>query len=309
MSAWPFVRSFAALLAAALLAACDAGADPLAKGADAEAAGNFAEARARYQEVCTKGSKHCPLATRLGERLSVEEAWKAIAAGEYGKARVALEAGKAATDPAVKAAAEAASQTADYVQGLAWELAAALPDEGEALPKMEALVDLGVPASAKAREWLEKKRPALLLAKVKAACAAGAHASCVEAGKALATLHPASPETAEAQRLVQAEYPRIYPLLKQAEGLINQRVELYDKDQLVEICTEKSGATNTDACAVQVVGERHLPTESFLDGAWKKKLDEIGDPFFVKGLEARYARAAQAGEFDPEPWPKPAGAK
>jgi hypothetical protein len=60
---------------------------------------------------------------------------------------------------------------------------------------------------------------------------------------------------------------------------------------------------------VQVVGDRHLPTPSFLDGAWKKKLDEIGDPFFVKALEARYQRAGSAGEYDPEPWPKPPGVK
>jgi hypothetical protein len=25
----------------------------------------------------------------------------------------------------------------------------------------------------------------------------------------------------------------------------------------------------------------------------------------VKRLEARYARAGRAGEYDPEPWPKP----
>src|SRR5262249_30293168 len=158
------------------------------------------------------------------------------------------------------------------VHGLAWEEASALADKEQALAKIEPLADLGVPVSAKAREWLEKNRPAALLARVKAACAADARASCAEAGKALATLHPSSPENAEAQRLVQTDYARAFPLLKQAENLLIQRVELYDKDQLVEICTAKSGALNADACAVQVVGDRHLPTVSFLDGAWKKKL-------------------------------------
>jgi hypothetical protein len=75
------------------------------------------------------------------------------------------------------------------------------------------------------------------------------------------------------------------------------------------MCTEKSGAANADACSVQVVGDRHLPTPLFLDGAWKKKMDEIGDPFFVKALDSRYARADRAGEYDPEPWPKPPGGK
>jgi len=299
----------AAALAAALLSGCDAGADPLARGAEAEAAGNLTEARARYKEVCDKGSKHCPLATKLGERLAVKEAWVALGAADYARARTALELGKAATDPAVKAAAEAASLSPDYVQGLAWQEASALPDKGEALPKVEALADLGVTASARAREWLEKNRPGILLARVKVACTAGAKVSCAEAGKALATLHPGSPASAEAQQLVQTDYARIHPLLKQAEGLLNQRVELYDKDQLVELCIQRTGSGNAEGCAADVVGTRHLPTPSFLDGAWKKKLDEIGDPSFVKALEARYLRAGNAGEFDPEPWPKPVGGR
>src|SRR5262249_47882369 len=155
--------------------------DLLARGADAEAAGNFAEARARYQEACDKGSKHCPLATRLRERLSVKEAWKAIAAGEYQSAKAALDTAKASTDPAVQAGAEAASQVSDLVAGLAWEEASALPDKDQALPKIEALADLGAPVSAGARGWLEKNRPAVLLARLKGACKAGASVSCAEA--------------------------------------------------------------------------------------------------------------------------------
>jgi hypothetical protein len=312
---------FAAALAALLLSGCDAGSDPLARGADAEAAGHFAEARAHYKEACDKSPKRCPLATRLGERLSVKEAWSAIDAGDYGKARAAIEAAAAASDPAVKAAAEATSHVAEYVHGLAWEEASALPDKEQALPKIEALADLGVPASAKARAWLETNRPGVLLARVKGVCSVGGHvggtaggkagalASCADAGKALALLHPRSPENAEAQAIVQADYARAYPLLKQAENLINQRVELYDRDRLVRICTEKNGESSIDACSAQAVGDRHLPTPSFLDDAWKKKLDEIGDPAFVKALEARYARAESAGEYDPEPWPKPPDGK
>jgi hypothetical protein len=305
----PSPLALAALAAlAAALSACDAGGDLLARGADAEAAGNYAEARARYKEACEKSPKHCPLVTRLDQRLSVRDAWKAILAGEHGKAKAALDAAAASADPSIKAAVEAAATYPDQVQGLAWEEASALADKEQALGKIEALVDLGVPVSAKARDWLTKNRPAILLGRAKSACQAGAHASCADAGKALAALHAESPENAEAQRLVQADYARVYPLLKQAENLLIQRVELYDKDQLVELCTEKSGPANADACAVQVVGDRHLPTPSFLDGAWRKKLDEIGDPSFVKALEARYQRAG-AGEYDPEPWAKPPGAK
>jgi hypothetical protein len=296
-------------LAAVLLAGCDAGGDLLARGADAEAAGNYPEAIARYAEACAKSAKHCPLADRLRARLAVKAAWKAVRAGEYRKARLAIETGKAAASPAVKAAAELCSQDAELVSGLAWEEASALADEEQALPRMEALASQGVPLSEKARAWLAKNRPGLLLARVKGACKAGSGVSCAEAGRALAAGSPGSAEDAEARALVQADYQRVHPLLKQAEGLIVQRVELYDKDQLVALCVERNGGAEADACAAKVVGGRRMPTPSFLDGAWRKKLDEIGDPFFVKGLEARYGRAASAGEYDPEPWPKPEGAK
>jgi hypothetical protein len=238
----------------------------------------------------------------------VKEAWQAIRAGEYGKARAAIELGKAATDPAVKAAAEEASHDDAYAYGLLWEEASALADKDQALPKIEGLVNLGVPVSADARAWLAKNRAGVLLARVKVACQLqpGARVSCAEAGKALGALHPGSPEDAEAQRLVQADHARVLPLLKQAENLIIQRVELYDKDRLVEICVEKNGTAESDACTAKVVGDRHLPTPEFLDGAWRKKLDEIGDPFFVKALDARYARAGSAGEHDPAPWLRPA---
>jgi hypothetical protein len=298
----------AAWLATLMLTGCDAGRDLLAKGAEAEAAGNFADARARYKEVCDKGSSLCPIAARQIERLSVKEVWKAASEGDYAKAKAALAAARAANDPAVKAAAEAAAHDPEIEHGLAWEEASALPDKGAALPAIEALTDLGEPVSAKARTWLEKNRPGVLLARVEAACQPGGAGSCAEAGKALATQHPASPENAEAQALVQAEYRRVFPLLRQAEHLLIQAVELHDKDELVETCM-KHGGGSTEACTSQVVGDRRLPTWEFLAGAWKKKLDEIHDPFFVKPLQARYGSAGKAGEYDPEAWPTPPGTK
>jgi hypothetical protein len=290
----------------ALLAGCDAGPGLLTSGADAEVAGNFAEARARYQEVCDKGSKECPLANRLRERTAVKEAWKHIHAGEFGNAKAALDLAKTATDPGVIAAADAALKSEEMVRYVEWSEAGHLADKDAALARIEPLAELGVPSAARAREWLEKNRPAILLERIKTACKAGAKASCAEAGKALGALHPKAVENAEGQRLVRADYERVFPLLKEAENLLIQRVELHDKDALVARCREKGGPDTAATCETTVVGGRKLPTESFLDGAWKKKMDEIGDPHFVKRFEERYKRAGSAGEYDPEPWPAPA---
>jgi hypothetical protein len=298
--------------AAVALAGCDAGKDLLAKGAEAEAASDFAQARTLYQDACAKSPALCPIAIRQAEQVTLKEAWKAIAAGEYDKAKTVVEGAKAATDPAVKGAAEAASQDVEYAQGLAWEEASALADKEQALPKIEAIADLGIPVSVPAREWLAKNRPAILLGRVKVACKAGGQGSCAEAGKALATLYASNPENAEAQALVAADYQRVYPLLKQAENLLIQRVEVYDKDQIVQICMSKSSEPSDQAhtaCESQVVGDRNLPSVGFLEGAWKKKLDEIKDPLFVQGLDARFKRAGSTGELDPAQWLKPAGSK
>jgi hypothetical protein len=285
-------------------------------GADAEAAGDLEGARARYQEACDKRSKWCPLATRQAERLRVKEAWKAIAEGRYGRARSLLEDAKGKSkDPAVRGSAEAALRSTELTLGLAWEEASALPVQEEALAKIEALVDGGLPPAlfASAKGWLDKNRPAILLGRVKAACSGSgtegaAERSCMKAGKALARLYPEGSENAEAQALVQAETVRVYPLLKQAEGLLVQRVELYDKDRLVDLCVKKA-VTPSEACASQVIGERHLPTPHFLDGVFQKALDAIRDGFYVKAFKERYWRAEHAGEYDPEKWVKPGGEK
>jgi hypothetical protein len=291
---------------AVLLAGCDSGPGLLASGADAEVAGNFAEARAHYQEVCDKGSKHCPLANRLRERATVKEAYKHIKAGELGKAKAALDLAKTAADPGVLAAADAALKSEEMVRFVEWSEAWQLADKDQALAKIEPLAGLGVPAAARAREWLEKNRPAILLERIKTNCKAGAKASCAEAGKELAALHPKAAENAEGQRLVKADYERLFPHLKEAENLLIQRIELHDKDALVARCTEKGGPDKGATCEATVVGARKLPTESFLDGAWKKKMEEIGDPHFVKPFEARYKAAGSAGEYDPELWLPPA---
>jgi hypothetical protein len=291
---------------AVLLAGCDSGSALMASAAKAEADGNYAEARARYQEVCDKGSKHCPLANRFRERTAVKEAWKHIHAGELGKAKAALDIAKTATDPGVIAAADAALKYDEIVHYVAWDEAGHLADKDQALSRIAPLAELGVPSAAKAREWLEKNRPAILLERLKTACKAGAKVSCAEAGKALSALHPKALENAEGQRLVRADYERLFPHLKEAENLLIQRVELHDKDALVARCTEKGGTDSAATCEASVVGTRKLPTESFLDGAWKKKMEEIGDPHFVKRLDERYQAAAKSGEYDPEPWPAPA---
>jgi hypothetical protein len=241
----------------------------------------------------------------------VKQAWKLIDEGQYVKASEALKAAAQSSDPAAKRAAEEALKYFELTQGLAWEEASAMADKKQARSRMEELAVAGAQVSAKAREWLEKNRPALLLEQVKAACKPGGQGSCVEAGEALRSLHPSSPESAEAKGLVEAEYARIYPRIKEAENLLIQRVEAYDVDKRVDFCAEHSAGRSEEReldCLV-FLGKQKTPTAKYLTEVWEKKLAEVGDPYYVKRFEGRWKRAGDAGEHDPEPWPKPAGKK
>jgi hypothetical protein len=313
-----FLLGLLGLSCAGLLLGCDAGAEPLAGAADAEAAGDFTGAAVLYRKVCEKGSSLCPIATLHSERLRLKEARRALEEGHYGKAKEALDAAAVSSDAGVKRAAETMSKLADLQSGVAWEEASSAPDQDEALPKIEALAEAGAAVSAKAREWIAKNRPGLLLARVEAACqsggAAGAAGSCTETARELQRLHEGSPEAAEAQRLAGAEYARIFPLLGEAEQTLQTRFAVYEIELRIGWCTQEravgSWGSNREefrpACQAEVSPEP-MPTVESLTETWEKHLAQIHDPHFVKGLEQRWKAAGESG-YVPQTWPKP-GAK
>jgi len=312
-------------LSAILLFGCDHGKEPLAKGADAEALGNFVEAAAQYRAVCEKGSSLCPIATRGLERIKLTEADKVLSSGDYTKAKAAIDRAVATTDAGVKRAAEEMNKLPELEKGLAWEAASASVKPDEVFAVMEGLAGASVAVSPKAREWLEKNRPRVLLDRIKAACAPQGAGACAELGRELARLHPTSPESAEANKLVEADYARVFPRLQEAENLIGQQVTIYEKDKKIYWCM-RSEANDSDpggtselpleslnasfraGCEAQVPSEG-VPSADFLRKAWEKKLDEIHDPSFTTQFKERMERAGKEGQFDREPWPKPAGKK
>jgi hypothetical protein len=300
------------ILSALLLAGCDAGKDLLAQGAAKEAAGSFKEAADLYRAVCEKGSPLCPIATQRAERIGLKDARRALDEGRYQDAKAAADAALKASDAGVKRAAEVMSKLADLEKGLAWEQASASADQGAALPDIEAVAAAGVAASPKAREWLSKNRPRILLDRVKAACAPTGQGSCVTAGADVARRAPASPEAAEAQKLVEADYARIYPKLKDAEGLLSKLAYACAENKRADEahakeCEIEQGIVSF-ACVRNQEPVQHLPTDK-IAADWKKKLDEIHDPALVKPLEVRWPRAEKECEYDAETPPKPAGAK
>jgi hypothetical protein len=314
-------------LSMALLLACDGGKELLGKGAEAEAQGSFPEAAAQYRAVCEQRSALCPIATRQAERLKLKEAGRALDQGRYKQAKEALDTALASSDAGVKRGAEALGKSPELEQGLLWEEASTSPNQDEALARIEAVSKVGVVVSKQAKEWLGQHRPRILLGRVKAACKPEGSGSCVEAGQAIARLHPASPEDKEAQQLVAADYARVYPRLVKAESLLAQWAQVCDR---VETCFARKeeertyGPTLYQDCIDEVHGAGRkkesegdaankeegaaeaTPTVDFLKKEWGARLEEIHDPFFVKALEARKALTEKDCVHDPEPRPTPA---
>jgi len=307
------IRKTAPLLAALLLFGCDAGNDPFKRAAETEAASKLSEAKGLYAEVCAKAadSPLCPIAKRRAAQLGVKEAYEQLAEGQYKAAKELLDAAAGADDAAVKRAATMALADPALAAGLAWEEASTATDKTAARAKMDELAAGHSAVAPRAREWLGKNAPAILLAEMKGACRPDGQGSCVELGEKMATTYATSPEAAEATRLSDEEYKRTQPLLKQAERLLIQRLEVYNKKARYDLCVRDfmpaPGGTAQYSCAGNL--EMELSENMFstrpIEQAWDKKLTEIHDPGHIKRLKERYARIEEKGEYDPEPWPKP----
>lgn len=303
--AWPL-----AFLALAL-AGCDAAKEPMSKAREAEAAGKRPDAKALYAEVCkaSADSPFCAVAKQRIEALTVDEALELCAAGRYGQAK---ELAATVSGAPAKRAFEALAKTRGLSLGSAFEEANASADKAAARVKMEELAAQSSPVADGAKEWLAKNGPALLLDEVKAACKPDGTGSCVDLGKKMAKLFPTSPEAGDAKALVDAEYKRVHPLLKQAEALLVQRLEVHNWKSKYDLCMKQAepspGGYEMQVCKTEAGApeDRGDPfSTSFLEGAWKKKLGEIHDPGRVKSLEERWAKIESEGVYDPASLPKP----
>jgi len=304
------MRKASMVLLSVFLFGCDAAKEPLARAGRAEDEGNLAEAAKLYGEVCAtaKDSPLCAIAKKKGARLEVKEGYKALDEGQFGKAKERYSVAAAGEDPVAKRAAAAALEDAELTAGLAWEQAAAATDKALSRAAVEELAAGHSMVAPRAREWLAKNGPAVLLAEVKAACKPDGVGSCVELGKAMVNQYPSSPEAGEAGAIVASEYARLQPALRQAENLLIQRLEVYNKEAKVALCVEARGGQDPDAECYATIGvtpgEIERPKRA-IDPALDKKLTEIHDPGYVKAFRERYAKVTESGEYDGEPWPKP----
>lgn len=304
------MKCFGILAFSLALVGCDAAKEPMAKAREAETAGKLAEAKTLYGDVCKANEKSpfCAVAKQHIESLALREAVTAIAEGNVAKAK---ESAASITGGPAKRAYDALGKTKTMSAWTAFEEANTLADKSAARVKMEELAGASSPVADKAKEWLSKNAPALLLAEVTAACKPDGAGSCLELGAKIVKAYPSSAEGREAQALVDTEYKRLYPALKQAEGLLVQRLEVYNWQAKRDLCLKlvpPESETDIVACneSVGIPADRGDPFNTgFLENAWKKKLEEVHDPGRIKELEARWDKIASSGIYDPANLPKP----
>lgn len=310
-----YSRIVQAIAISVMLMGCDSAKEPMAKAREAEKQGRHAEAKTLYGDVCkaNEGSPLCPVAKERIYAISVQEAVDLVSQGQYAKAK---ELASSIGSPATKRAYDALMKTNAVASGLAFEEANAAADKAQARVKMEELAAQSSPIADKAAEWIAKNGPALLLAEIKASCKAEGKGTCADLGKAMEKQFGSSPEAAEAKPLVDAEYKRLYPILKQAEGLLVQRLEVYLWKVKYDLCLEQTlpapGGGEGMVCKTEAGApeDRNDPFDTgFLEKAWKKKLDEINDSGIVKQLEERWARIESSGIYDAASLPKPSDKK
>jgi hypothetical protein len=295
------MSAFSMLVAALMLTGCDAGKEAFLKGAQAEEKGDLAGAAPFYEEVCTRQSPLCDAARKREARLALKRAQKALDEEHYKDARAILDDAKGSEDARTAELAAALLALPELVQGVIYEDALAAKDKNAALKAMEGVASEPSAMAPKAKEWLDKNRPEMLLVQVKVSCRPAPQASCEELTRKLAILHPDSAEAREAKALAADNYKRLHPKLKEVENLLIQRVSVYDKAQKIELC-KKTGGSDDDC--EQRASTSPVPTLSYLENFWKAKLTEVDDSYYRKQFEARWEKAS-AGQYDPEPWPKP----
>jgi len=299
---------FALIVSFLALAGCDAAKEPYSRAAAAEAEGKLAEAQTLYAEVCAKAadSPLCGLSKKRIEALAVKEAVGALEAGDWTKAKDLFTKGKGAEATGVKIAAEISLEDEELKAGLAWE-DTQKQEKGSARVGIEDLAKAHSAVAPKAREWLAKNGPALLLEDIKGACREGGKGSCVELGESMAEMYASSPEAAEAQKLVDAEYDRIRKKLRDCEALLVQRLEVYFKKARFDICMGENTSSEPEmACRnlLELPDQGELFSTGPIDRMFEQRLGELGDPGYVKRFRERYSHIESTGEHDFTTWDK-----
>ncbi|MDC0747988.1 hypothetical protein [Polyangium mundeleinium] len=277
-----------------------------------EAQANFEEAAQKFELVCAEGpaSPECQQSSARAAGALGTAATKAVEKNEFGKAeRLLLRALASADEPTAKDI-EARLGKEDLTEGVRFEQAAADTDKARAFDTMNALAAGSTPAAALAKAWVEKERPGLLVAQVKAACSPEHQGSCAETFEKLEALPEKPPGEGEAKAAYDAEQKRTEKARAELDRFVAVFAQRGKKDLAFNLClAEKASEIDAEfqrirACEEDIYADGKSAYERFEarqteDSLFRRRLATLGDPVAIARYEARQKGALATGE-DPK---------
>jgi hypothetical protein len=271
-----------------------------------EGQGKFEEAAAKFDLACANrpDDDKCPTSGQRAAKARIKAAEKAISEGRYSDAEKTLLRAFVTAEGAAQAEITAKLDAAELKDGLRYQRALLLPDKGLIKKTLDELAASGAPAvQAKAKDWLDKERPALLIAAVKDACGPAHKGSCTSAFAKLKEAGLKGPEADEATAIAEAEERRIYPRRTEAERFIAIFANQKTKENGVEKCVEEGSADTPPgqlgglrtSCWEDAFGSEWYEERKNNENLWRRLMKTIADPELVAALEARKQEALTTG--------------
>ena len=295
------------------MAGCDAGKAPYQEGIALEEKGQLEEAAQKFDSVCRRAprSKLCVESLDAAERvrLELDDLRLSTAKAELGVLKFADAEGllravvdSKTTDAAHRALATALLGSPAMVAGLAWDKASAREDKRAAREDIEDIARTDTPVAEKAREWLQKERPALLLDDARRACTPASPVACPVACQQLIALHDGTPEAAEGRTMLAAweaiDEPRVYPLLVDAEKLMAECTDIWKRQKTHADCAAKHGASTLSVFVACGDAQPITQRADRLNERWHALAASVGagSPH-AKELKERWEAACGKGEY------------
>lgn len=305
-----FIKTSGWILVFALwTAGCSNAAPSFKQGENLEAEGKFEEAAQAFELVCAESPEgpECPKAAARATTALTTAATKAMEKNEFSKAeRLLLRALLNADDTTAKDI-EARLSKEDLVDGIRYELAVADPDKQRASTTMKALSESTSPAAKLASAWLDKERPGLLVAQVKAACGPDHDGSCTATFEQLDGLAQKPAGYDEAKAAYEAEQKRTEKGRAELERFLTVFAQRGKKQMENEACLQKAAADQPDVlhnreCNEQAHGDNKLPHERFdsqqtEENLFRRRLATLNDSALTASYEERRVQALTSGEF------------
>jgi len=302
-------RSISVVAFALYFAACSKGPSSFKEAESLEAEGKVEEAAQKFEFACAEAPRgpECQQSADRATTARLAAADKALREWQYKKAEELLIIALSTADKGAAKDIEARLVNDELSQGIRYEEALADPDKSRAYKAMEAIAKTSTPASEKAKEWIQRERPALLVDQVKAACRPKPTGSCSETFAAIVGLADKPPGFDEAKAAYDEEQKRTEKARFEARRFLAVFAQRGKKQKALEQCmTDKAAEIEDEAqrksdCTGEIYegksAHERYDAEKTDDSLFRRRLHIIADPVLVASFEARRKEALETGEY------------